>query len=123
MDKITLDTKERRARRKFRIRKKVKGTTERPRLILCKSLRYLSAQIIDDSKHTTVVGCSTFSKDIAQARKNAKDVKAATILGNRIAALAKENGITKVVFDRNGYLYHGKIKACVDTIRAQGIEV
>jgi len=123
MDKITLDSKERRARRKFRIRKKVKGTAERPRLVLCKSLRYLSAQIIDDTKHATLIGCSTFSKDIAQAGKNAKDVKAATALGNRIAALAKEKGITKVVFDRSGYLYHGKIKACVEAIREQGIEV
>lgn len=121
MAKLTRNSSERRAVRKFRIRKNIQGTTERPRLVVSKSLKFLSAQIIDDSTHTTIVGGS--SKAIAIEKKivSAKNLDIAKQFGEFIGEQAIAKGIKTLVFDRNGYLYHGKIKAFADGVRSKGI--
>lgn len=105
--------------RHLRIRKKISGSSTRPRLSLFKSNSSLYAQIIDDSKQTTIIGLSsTTFKDL----KSKKNIEAATKLGHEIAKLAKEKKITQVVFDRGGNLYHGKVKAFAEAARKSGLE-
>ena len=100
-----------------RIRSKVSGTTERPRLAVKKSLKYIYAQVIDDSTGKTVVSASSKESD-AKGSNSA----AAKAVGALIAKKAKEQGVTRVVFDRGGYLYHGNIKALADAARENGLE-
>ena len=109
-----------RQKRQVRVRKKVRGTTERPRLNVFKSSRHIYAQLIDDSKSTTLVACSTLSSD-ADSTSHTGNVDAAVKVGKDIARLAIEKGITSVVFDRNGFLYHGRIKALADSAREAGL--
>ena len=106
-----------RARRKMRIRKRVNGTTERPRLSVYRSARHMFAQVIDDSSGKTLVSVGSFDKGKA-ARAN-KDV--CTSLGKELAAACKAKNIDKVVFDKNGYAYHGRIKALADGAREGGL--
>ncbi len=108
--------------RHFRIRKKVQGTAERPRLSVYPSLQHLEAQIIDDYAETTLLGLSTKSKAF-QKKSGHKggNVLAAVSFGKFVAEKAKEKGIQKVVFDRGGFLYHGRIKAFADAAREQGL--
>ena len=120
--KTLRDSKLRRNIRKFRIRKNIRGTMERPRLVLSKSLKYLEAQIIDDDNSKTLVSCSTLKKDLRDSLKSGKNIEASKELGKIIGQMAKEKGIKKLVFDRNGYLYHGKVKAFADAVREQGME-
>jgi large subunit ribosomal protein L18 len=101
-----------------RIRRKMAGTTERPRLNVYRSLNHIYAQVIDDAKGVTVVSAST----VAAKAKTGGNVAAAKEIGKQIAERAKEKGITKVVFDRGGYLYHGRIKALADAAREAGLE-
>jgi large subunit ribosomal protein L18 len=104
-----------------RIRSRVRGSEERPRLAVYRSLNHIYAQVIDDRKgHTLVAAASTDKK--AGVGKNGGNVAGAKELGRIIAERAKEKGITKVVFDRGGYLYHGRIKALADAARAAGLE-
>jgi large subunit ribosomal protein L18 len=104
-----------------RIRSRVRGNEERPRLAVYRSLNHIYAQVIDDRKgHTLVAAASTDKK--AGVGKNGGNVAGAKELGRIIAERAKEKGITKVVFDRGGYLYHGRIKALADAARAAGLE-
>ena len=109
--------------RHFRIRKKVRGTPERPRLSIYPSLQHMEAQIIDDFEQTTLLGLSTKSKDFKKKSglKQGGNVKAAVDFGKFVAEKAKEKGIQKVVFDRAGFLYHGRIKAFADAAREQGL--
>lgn len=109
--------------RHFRIRKKVQGTPERPRLSVYPSLQHMEAQIIDDFGQTTLLGLSTKSQDFKKKSglKLAGNVKAAAGFGKFVAEKAKEKGIEKVVFDRGGFLYHGRIKAFADAAREQGL--
>jgi large subunit ribosomal protein L18 len=109
--------------RHFRIRKKVRGTTERPRLSLYPSLLHLEAQIIDDFQEKTLVGFTTKAKDFKKTSglKSGGNVKAAVVFGKYVATKAKEKGIQKVVFDRGGFLYHGRVKAFADAAREQGL--
>ena len=104
-----------------RIRKKVIGTPERPRLNVYRSLNNIYVQVIDDLKGVTVVAAST-----AQGKKGERvtggNVAAAKEVGKKIAELAKQKGITKVVFDRGGYIYHGRIKALADAAREAGLQ-
>lgn len=109
-----------RMKRKVRVRKKVKGSTERPRLNVFKSARHIYAQIIDDSKGSTLVAASTLSES-SKALSNGGNVDAATLVGKEVARLALEKGITNVVFDRNGFLYHGRIKALAEAARETGL--
>ena len=102
-----------------RIRKKMKGTSERPRLAIFRSVAHIYAQVIDDTKGTTLASASSTEKDAGATGGN---VAAAKEIGKRVAERAKEKGIDKVVFDRGGYLYHGRVKALADAAREAGLE-
>lgn len=104
-----------------RIRKKVVGMPERPRLSLFRSHKHLYAQIIDDRAGKTLLGCST--KDERLKLASGATVTAAENLGKLVAAEASGKGIRKVVFDRGGYVYHGRVKAFAEAIRSGGLEV
>jgi len=111
-----------RVSRHERIRKGVVGSSERPRLCLHRSLKNLQAQIIDDSSGKIILGKSTLAKDVRSKLKSGGNVNAATVLGAAVAAEAVKKGITKVSFDRGGYLYHGRIKAFAEAARKAGLE-
>ena len=112
-----------RRRVKVRVRKKITGTTERPRLTVYRSLHHLYAQIVDDTTSKTLLSVSTLSKDL---RDELKSVKGKKELGKRvgmhIAKKAVSQNLKKVVFDRNGYLYHGVVKSIADGAREAGLE-
>jgi len=110
-----------RIKRKIRIREKISGTKERPRMCVYRSLKHLYVQIIDDEDGRTLVSASTISKDFDINLKNKKNLEAAKALGKLIAEKAKALGITKVVFDRNGYKYHGRVKSIADAAREAGL--
>jgi large subunit ribosomal protein L18 len=110
---------ESRGRIRERIRRKVLGTAERPRLAVFKSLKHIYVQVIDDAAGKTVVAASTRDKDSSVKGANAAAAKA---VGALIAKKAKDKGIKRVVFDRGGYLYHGNIKALADAARENGLE-
>ena len=110
---------ESRGRIKARIRRKITGTAERPRLAVFRSLKSIYAQVIDDATGTTLATASSREKDSAAKGANAAAAKA---VGALIARKAKDKGITRVVFDRGGYLYHGNIKALADAARENGLE-
>ncbi len=114
--------REARIRRHRRIRKKVFGTPERPRLSVYGSLKHMYAQIIDDMKGHTLVAASTLDKEIRGEIKHGGNVEAAKKVGQLIAKRAVEKGIKKVVFDRGGFRYHGRIKALADAAREAGLE-
>jgi len=110
-----------RARRHFRVRKKIAGTTARPRLVVSRSTRHLFVQIVDDSIGQTIVSASTIEDALRKDSSSDKSAKA-KILGKSIAERAKEKGITTVVFDRGGNKYHGRVAALADAARASGLE-
>lgn len=105
-----------------RIRHKLIGTKDRPRLCVFRSLQNLSAQLIDDIEGKTILSMTTASKDLKSKIKYGGNVKAALALGEELAKKAKESGIEKVVFDRAGYLYHGRVKALADACRKGGLK-
>ena len=109
-----------------RIRKKLQGTSERPRLNVYRSLNHIYVQVIDDLSGKTLVSASTAEGNKAGGKKDERpsggNVASAKAVGKAIAERAKEKGIKKVVFDRGGYLYHGRIKALVDAAREAGLE-
>jgi large subunit ribosomal protein L18 len=105
-----------------RIRKKLRGTTERPRLTVFRSTAHIYAQVVDDSKGVTLVAASSTEKAAAVKKGAGGNVAAAKEIGKRVAERAKENGINKVVFDRGGYIYHGRVKALADAAREAGLE-
>lgn len=111
-----------RKRRQKNVRLKVSGTSERPRLNVFRSLDHIYAQVIDDSTGQTLASASTVDKEVAAmvAGKNKKDQ--AAIVGKVVAERAKSAGLTQVVFDRGGYLYHGRVKALADGAREGGLE-
>jgi len=105
------------------IRKTISGTIDRPRLNVRRTLKYMYAQVINDTEGTTLVALSTGSPSIKDViKKDAGNVKGAVILGKSIAEACKAKGITKVVFDRGGYLYHGRVKALADAARKGGLQ-
>jgi len=106
------------ARRKFRIRATVVGTTERPRLSVFVSNKHVSAQIIDDSTHKTIVSATT----VGQKTTSGTMTERAALVGTELAKKAKSAKIKTVVFDRNGKLFHGRVKALADAARAGGLE-
>jgi len=106
----------------IRIRKKLRGTTERPRLTVFRSTAHIYAQVVDDTKGVTLVSASFFEKAAATKKGTGGNVAAAKEIGKRVAERAKENGIKKVVFDRGGYIYHGRVKALADAAREAGLE-
>jgi large subunit ribosomal protein L18 len=103
-----------------RIRRKLRGTPERPRLAVFRSISHIYVQVIDDSKGQTVVAASSSEKE--SKIKSGGNVAAAKQIGKLIAERAKEKGVQRVVFDRGGYLYHGRIKALADAAREAGLE-
>lgn len=111
---------EARQRIKYRIRKKVTGTTVRPRLCLYRSLRHIYAQVIDDTASRTLVSASSLEKDFPA--KRGQNRVAAAELGKIIARRSLEKGIETVVFDRNGFKYHGRVKALADAAREVGLK-
>jgi large subunit ribosomal protein L18 len=102
-----------------RIRRKLAGSTERPRLAVFRSVAHIYAQVIDDTKGKTLVSASTVDKD---GKTKGGNVAAAKAVGKKVAQKAKEKGITKVVFDRGGYPFHGRVKALADAAREAGLE-
>ncbi|MEG0072988.1 MAG: 50S ribosomal protein L18 [Clostridia bacterium] len=105
--------------RQYRVRNRVKGTSARPRLSVFRSLNNIYAQIINDETGVTLCSASTLNKEV---KVKASNIEAATEVGTLIAKKALELKLTKVVFDRNGYLYHGKVKALAEAAREAGLE-
>jgi large subunit ribosomal protein L18 len=105
-----------------RIRQRVKGTAERPRLAVFKSGKHVYAQVIDDGVGSTLVAASSLDEEFRKELKTGSGIAAATKVGALVAQRAKEKGIRRIVFDRGGYIYHGKIKALADAARQGGLE-
>jgi len=116
------DIQTRRDKTKARIRGRVSGTAERPRLTIYKSLKRIYVQAVDDAKGVTLAAASSLEKDLRGSLKNGANIEAAKAVGASIAARLKEKGITAVVFDRNGYVYHGRVKALADSAREAGLQ-
>jgi large subunit ribosomal protein L18 len=112
-----LGRKEARTRRHRRIRKRVNGTAERPRLCVVRSLKHIYAQVIDDEKGVVLFGCSTLSPAIRETVSGIKPIEAGKEVGKLVAKMATERGITAVSFDRGGYIYCGRVKAVADGAR------
>jgi large subunit ribosomal protein L18 len=110
-----------RARRHLRIRKKICGTAERPRLSVRRSLKHIYAQLIDDIKGATLIFVSSKSPALKDKLKTGGDVKAAALVGEFLAQAAVAKGLAKVVFDRGGYKYHGRVKALAEAARKNGL--
>jgi large subunit ribosomal protein L18 len=119
---ITKDREIKRVGRHKRIRKKIAGTSDQPRLCVHRSLTNFYAQIVDDSIGKVLLGMSTRNKGISSKIKSKGNIAAASVLGEAFAAEAKKKGIKKVSFDRGGYLYHGRVKAFADGARKGGME-
>jgi large subunit ribosomal protein L18 len=115
------DKNKARLKRHLRVRKKVNGTTARPRLSIYRSAKHMYAQIIDDTNAVTVVSASTADKELKANIGNGGSIEAAKQVGELIAKRAKEKGIDTVVFDRGGYLYHGRVQALADAAREAGL--
>ena len=112
-----------RMKRKVKVRKNLEGFADKPRLTVFKSARHVYAQLIDDQAQKTLAQASTLDKALRDATKGKKKTDAAKEIGKAVAARAKSKGITKVVFDRNGYRYHGRIAAVADGAREGGLEL
>lgn len=117
----SLDKRLSREKRKNRVRKKVRGTMERPRLNVFKSAKHIYAQLIDDVAGNTLVSVSTLNSEIAAELKYTGNVEAASKIGSLIAKEALSKGISKVVFDRNGFIYHGRVKQLAESARENGL--
>jgi large subunit ribosomal protein L18 len=111
-----------RLKRHRRIRKKMQGIKERPRLVVKRSLNNLFAQIIDDTENKVLFSYSTASKDFKQKAASAGNIKSAQAFGEAFSKLAKAKGLSKVIFDRAGYLYHGRVKEFAEFLRKGGME-
>jgi len=111
-----------RLKKQKRIRNRIVGTDERPRLCVFRSARHIYAQVIDDSKGQTIVAASTYEKEAKGQPVFENKVAAAEFVGKLVAERALEKGIKKIVFDRNGFLYHGRVKAVSEGARKAGLE-
>ena len=119
---LTSLKQEGRAIRHLRIRRVVRGTAERPRLAVFRSLNHVYAQLIDDSAGRTMIAADSRSPEFRQRLQKGANVAAAKVVGELVAQKAKERGITQAVFDRGGYQYHGRVKALADAARAAGLK-
>lgn len=117
---MALSKEQRRLRIKRRIRKKISGTTEVPRLTVFRSNKQIYVQAIDDIKGSTLFTASSLDKSLADKKVN--KIEQAELVGKLAADKSKEAGVTEVVFDRNGYLYHGRVKALADAVRKGGLK-
>ena len=112
-----------RSRRRQRVRKKIRGSAEKPRLTVFRSAKHIYAQLIDDGSARTILESSSLSKDMrAGLGSRGGNKEGAAIIGKSIAEKALDKGIKKVVFDRNGFLYHGRVKALAEAAREAGLE-
>ena len=111
-----------RTKKHDRMRNRFSGTAERPRLAVFRSNNHIYAQIIDDTVGNTLVAASTMEKEVKDSLEKTNNVEAATAVGTAIAKKALEKGITTVVFDRGGFIYHGKIQALADAAREAGLQ-
>ncbi len=111
-----------RERRKKHIRRKIKGTSSRPRLAVYRSNKHIYAQIIDDTQSRSLVSCSTLDKELRSNLKKSWILESAGKVGEELAKRAREKGIKEVVFDRSGYKYHGKVKALAEGARKGGLK-
>ena len=115
--------KQKRLKNKIRVRKKISGTSERPRIAVFRSLNQIYAQVIDDTKSVTLVAASSLSKDIQGQLKEAKSkTEKSKIVGKYLAEKSVEKGISSVVFDRSGYRYHGRVQAVAEGAREGGLK-
>jgi large subunit ribosomal protein L18 len=112
-----IDKRLARIKRHKRVRKNISGSSERPRLCIFRSLKHIYAQVIDDKEGITLVSLSTLNPEIKRKEKYQGNIKAAKMLGSLLAKKLEEKGIKKVVFDRGGYLYHGRVKAVAESTR------
>lgn len=110
-----------RKRIQARIRKKLAGTPERPRLVVFRSQSHIYAQVVNDHEGRTLCAASSLDKELKESLKRGSNVAAASAVGKLIAARAKEKGIAAVVFDRGGFRYHGRVKALADAARESGL--
>jgi len=108
--------------RRARVRKRVRGSDERPRLSVFRSSKHIYAQVVTDASGTTLLAVSTLSPELRAQLKKTGDVGAAKEVGLLVARRCKEKGITRIVFDRNGFLYHGRVRALADGAREGGLE-
>ncbi|MDF2593939.1 MAG: ribosomal protein [Clostridia bacterium] len=111
-----------RVNKHMKMRKKLQGTAERPRLAVFRSEKHIYAQIIDDTKGNTLVAASTAEKEISSALEATSNIDAAIAVGAAVAKKALAKGINEVVFDRGGFLYHGRVKALADAAREAGLQ-
>jgi large subunit ribosomal protein L18 len=118
---MALTKNERRQRIKYRIRKRLSGSGERPRMTVYRSNKQIYVQVVDDITGQTLVSASSKEKEIASQKVT--KIEQAKLVGKRIAEKAKEKGIETVVFDRNGYLYHGRVKNLADAARESGLKL
>lgn len=116
------DKNKARVRRHLRVRKRITGTAERPRLNVFRSSKHIYAQLIDDLAGVTLVSASTVDKELSEGVTNGANVESARKVGELVAKRAKDKGYASVVFDRGGYLYHGRIQALADAAREAGLE-
>ena len=118
---MALTKLERRTRIKMRIRKKINGTVEAPRLAVYRSNKQIYAQLVDDQNGVTLLSASSREKEVA-ARTGIKKIEQAKLVGKLLATKCKDKGIEKVVFDRSGYKYHGRVKSLADAAREGGLK-
>ena len=118
---MALTKNERRQRIKYRIRKRLSGNEARPRMTVYRSNKQIYVQLVDDKSGETLVSASSKEKEIASQKVN--KTEQAKLVGKRLAEKAKEKGIENVVFDRNGYLYHGRVKNLADAARESGLKI
>lgn len=112
-----------RDRRRKHIRKRIYGTSEKPRMVVFRSNKHIYAQLVDDNEHKTITSASTCSKELSkEINKASSKTEKAKIVGKFLAGLAKDKKIEAVVFDRAGYLYHGRVKALADGAREGGLQ-
>ncbi len=119
---MSFERAERRYTRQARVRRKVRGSVERPRLSVYRSLHHIYAQVVSDETGRTLFAASTMSAAIRENLKSKGGVTAAKLVGKTIAERCRDAGISEVVFDRNGFLYHGRVKALADAAREAGLK-
>lgn len=117
-----LSRKAHRERIHVRMRKKIAGSTERPRLCVFRSLKHIHAQVVDDRQGRTLVAASSLDKEVRQQIKGGGNIAASKVVGKAIAERAIAAGVTQVVFDRGGYQYHGRVQALADAAREAGLK-
>jgi large subunit ribosomal protein L18 len=115
-------SKSRRVMRHIRVRKKIEGTTERPRLAIFRSLKHVYVQVIDDTRQATIASASSLESEIRANVDGKEKMDVSKLVGSLIARRAKEHGVETVVFDRGGYKYHGRVQALADAAREGGLK-